>query len=330
MGYNLVSILIPVYKVEKYIAKCARSLFEQTYENIEYIFVDDCSPDNSMKVLADVLMEYPNRKNDVRIIKHNENRGLAAARNTAVDYSHGEYLMHVDSDDYIERDTISNMLEEAVNKKLDIVICDTIIESESTSTISRHADVVDKMLYLKDLLIKKVAPSIWGKLISKNLYKNVRAIDHIDHGEDYVTTPRLVYYAKTIGNLHKPLYHYTLLNNNAYTRNLSLNSIDQMVKADKILDDFFSAIPEKNEFSDTLIMSKLRTKVNLLKRGKIELFEVIASLYPELTYTHKQLLSLKDRVLLNLVMRGYYKLAVNYIHIGFKISHVFKYGATHS
>ena len=301
MGYNLVSILIPVYKVEKYIAKCARSLFEQTYKNIEYIFVDDCSPDNSMKVLADVLMEYPNRKNDVRIIKHNENRGLAAARNTAVDYSHGEYLMHVDSDDYIERDTISNMLEEAVNKKLDIVICDTIIESESTSTISRHADVVDKMLYLKDLLIKKVAPSIWGKLISKNLYKNVRAIDHIDHGEDYVTTPRLVYYAKTIGNLHKPLYHYTLLNNNAY--------------------------PEKNEFSDTLIMSKLRTKVNLLKRGKIELFEAIASLYPELTYTHKQLLSLKDRVLLNLVMHGYYKLAVNYIHIGFKISHVFKYGA---
>ncbi len=85
--YNKISLLIPVYGVEKYIERCARSLFGQTYQNIEYIFVDDCTKDSSIAVLKKVLDDYPFRKEQVTIIHHNFNKGLSAARNTAFNHA---------------------------------------------------------------------------------------------------------------------------------------------------------------------------------------------------------------------------------------------------
>ena len=81
-----ISILIPVYKVEQYIEKCAISLFEQTYSDIEYVFVDDCSPDSSIQCLKSVIEKYPQRSKNIKIIRHERNRGLAAARNTAITF----------------------------------------------------------------------------------------------------------------------------------------------------------------------------------------------------------------------------------------------------
>lgn len=102
-----VSICVPVYGVERYIERCARSVFEQTYDNIEYIFVDDCSPDHSIDILKNVIEEYPARKPNVRIVRHEHNRGLAAARNTAIDNAGGDFVLHIDSDDYIPSDYVS-------------------------------------------------------------------------------------------------------------------------------------------------------------------------------------------------------------------------------
>ena len=96
-----VSILVPVYGVEKYIEKCAVSLFEQSYEDIEYIFVNDCTPDRSIEVLRGTIARYPQRQKQVVIIDHDVNRGLGAARHTATDAATGELVMHVDSDDYL-------------------------------------------------------------------------------------------------------------------------------------------------------------------------------------------------------------------------------------
>ena len=107
-----VSIIIPVYGVEKYIEKCARSLFEQTYSNIEYIFVNDKSKDDSIDILKKILTAYPDRKAQVRIVEHEKNKGLSQARETGIGYASGMYLMHVDSDDYIE----PNMVELCVDK----------------------------------------------------------------------------------------------------------------------------------------------------------------------------------------------------------------------
>lgn len=127
MEYPKISIIIPVYGVEKCIERCARSLFEQTLkEGIEYIFIDDCTPDKSIEIVKRVLEEYPERKEQVKIVRHEHNRGVAAARNTALDAATGEFVFFVDADDWIENATIETL----VSKQLEvgcrrIQLCDT-------------------------------------------------------------------------------------------------------------------------------------------------------------------------------------------------------------
>ena len=121
-----VSILVPVYGVEKYIERCARSLFEQTYEDLEYIFVDDCSPDNSIEILKNTLENYPKRKEQVKIIHHDKNQGLSGARNTALSHATGDYVIFVDSDDEVCRSCIDDMEGPlgTSGKEVDFVVAD--------------------------------------------------------------------------------------------------------------------------------------------------------------------------------------------------------------
>ncbi|MCM1452577.1 MAG: glycosyltransferase [Clostridium sp.] len=126
-----VSVLIPIYGVEKYIARCARSLFNQTLkEGIEFIFVNDATKDNSMDVLKSVIDEFPNRKEQIRIIEHSENKGLAVARVTGVTSAKGEYVTHCDSDDWVEPTMYEKMYNVAKQKGSDIVVCDYVTEKQ--------------------------------------------------------------------------------------------------------------------------------------------------------------------------------------------------------
>ena len=121
MRLPLVSILIPVYQVEDYIERCARSAFEQTYQNLEFVFVDDGSTDSSIYVLKSVINDYPDLKDHIRIIRHPENRGLAAARNTAIKSCHGDFVMHVDSDDWLEPDAAELLVRRQQETEADII-----------------------------------------------------------------------------------------------------------------------------------------------------------------------------------------------------------------
>ena len=87
-----VSVIVPVYGVAQYIEKCARSLFEQTLEDIEYIFVDDCTQDNSIEILHNIIKDYPHRQQQTRIIHHETNKGLPIARKTGIENATGKYI----------------------------------------------------------------------------------------------------------------------------------------------------------------------------------------------------------------------------------------------
>ena len=116
------SILIPVYRVEKYIERCATSLFEQTLQDdIEFIFVDDCGGDGSINVLMNTLNKYPKRKTQVLLLRHLKNRGLAAARQTALEKAAGDYVLTVDSDDWLELDACEKLQKIALQTNADIV-----------------------------------------------------------------------------------------------------------------------------------------------------------------------------------------------------------------
>ena len=109
--YPLVSIVIPVFGVEKYIEKCSRSLFEQDYPDIEFIFVNDHTTDNSIKILESLIKEYPQREKDIYIINKQQNEGLPQARATGLKYCHGSYIIHVDSDDWVNKHALHIVLD---------------------------------------------------------------------------------------------------------------------------------------------------------------------------------------------------------------------------
>ena len=108
-----VSICIAVYNVEKYIEQCVRSLFEQTLDDLEYIFVDDASPDASIDVLLRVLEDYPHRKNQVKLLRHETNQGVAVARKDAIAAATGEYIIHCDPDDWVDLDMYEKLYVKA-------------------------------------------------------------------------------------------------------------------------------------------------------------------------------------------------------------------------
>ena len=117
----LVTIGIPIYNVELFIKKCLLSVFNQTYQNIEILTIDDCGNDKSMDIVYD-LIKHHQRGSQIRVIKHDINKGLGEARNTAIDYATGKYLYFLDSDDFIEPETIDLMVNEAEKHHTDAVL----------------------------------------------------------------------------------------------------------------------------------------------------------------------------------------------------------------
>ena len=114
-----VSVIIPIYKVEAFIERCATTLMEQTLREVEYIFVDDATPDSSIQVLEEVVTRYPERKEQVHIVHHGTNKGLPAARNTGLSLATGEYIFHCDSDDYVDQSYLLEMRQALENADID-------------------------------------------------------------------------------------------------------------------------------------------------------------------------------------------------------------------
>lgn len=213
-----VSILIPIYNVEQYIERCARSLFEQTYPDIEYLFVNDCTPDNSIGLLTKIIQEYPQRKEHIRIITHEKNRGLAAARNTAVENCQTEFLMHVDSDDYIEKYAVEKLVNKQKEGNYDIVTGNALFHQIDKITLLREKEPKEKEELIKLYIQPVFNHTIWGRLIRTSLYKenNIHALEGCNIGEDHQVIPQLFYYVKDFASIDDVIYHYDCTNESSY------------------------------------------------------------------------------------------------------------------
>ena len=121
MARNIsVSVIIPVYNVEQYVAECIESVLAQSLENIEIIIIDDCSTDRSLEICSDYAIKYAEK---IKLISHEKNLGLSSARNTGANHSKGEYISFIDSDDYIGINRLKSMYEKCIKYDADIVIC---------------------------------------------------------------------------------------------------------------------------------------------------------------------------------------------------------------
>ena len=205
-----ISVIVPIWGVEKYIAKCARSLFESSFDDIEYIFVDDCTPDKSIDVLMAVMEEYPHRKSQSMIIRHENNKGLPQARKTGFEASHGQWITYCDSDDWVAPDMYFKMLEKADwGGGYDLVCCDFVYLSDSKELWRpTYDEKSDEGQLRKDLIEGQVSNAVWNKIVKREIYENGFYFPTYSMDEDDVITVQCAYYAKKCGYVHECLYYH--------------------------------------------------------------------------------------------------------------------------
>lgn len=245
-----VTILVPVYGVEKYIERCARSLFEQTSNNVEYVFIDDCTPDQSIAIIERVVDEYPERKEHIRIIRHEKNRGLAAARNTAVEVCKTDFLMHIDSDDYISPDAVEKLVNRQLETGADIVTGQALRQAERDTVILERPQYLSNEDFVIDMIRPSIHHTIWGRLIRRSLYTNhnIQAKEGVNIGEDLQVMTQLSYYSKKNESVWDVIYFYDCTNENSYMNSYGVFTtfrLQQDTASMEMVRDFFLNKNEK-------------------------------------------------------------------------------------
>lgn len=227
----MISICVPVYNAEKYIRRCALSLFNQTYNRIEYVFVDDKSTDNSVEVLNKLLNEYPNRKEYTKIISHDENKGVAATRNTAISNASGDYVMWVDADDYIEENAVELLVERQKLSNADFITFDSLYVYNNKVVPFINSEFTSNVDFINKVFTRKTNFAIWGRLIDRKLFveNDLRFNEGCNAGEDFLMVVKLGSFAKKLDTLSQCLYHYDCSINTSLTKAFSTNKMTQLL-----------------------------------------------------------------------------------------------------
>lgn len=273
-----ISVVIPIYKVEAFIERCATTLMVQTLRDVEYIFVDDATPDNSIVVLEEVIARYPHRKDQVRIVRHAENKGLPAARNTGLALATGEYIFHCDSDDYVEPTMLEEMYNAAKDQDADIVWCDWYLTFAQKERYMRQPSYDTPFEALKAMLSGGMKFNVWNKLVRRTLYIT-NAIEFpagCGMGED-MTMMMLFAHAKKVLYVPKAYYHYVKTNTNAFSRTYSDTHLRELRNNVSRIESYM-----RNKFGEDLdkevVFLKLDVKFPLLLSGNFSLWN---EWYPE-------------------------------------------------
>lgn len=206
MKEDLISIIVPIYNVEKYLSQCVESLINQTYKNIEIILVDDGSKDNC----GNICDEYAQKDNRI-IVVHKENGGLSDARNKGIDIAKGKYFVFVDSDDYVSNKFVENLYQMILENDCDIAICD-YLQFENTLPVQEELQIKVDVLSNIEVLSKIYSENVkmivaWNKIYKKELFNQIRyPFGKIN--EDEFTTYKLIYKANKVAISNEPLYYY--------------------------------------------------------------------------------------------------------------------------
>ena len=216
----MISVIIPVYNVERYLERCVNSIINQTYKDLEIILVDDGSSDNSSQMCDDFIK----KDSRVRCI-HKKNGGLSSARNAGLDIASGEYIGFVDSDDFVEPTMYEKMLDLLISENCDLVECATnFLCRDGQKIFEKKENVVmpgkvalERHLDWK-IRGKEYVPqvNVWSKLYKSVFWRERRFPEGKIH-EDYFFNCQAFYYANRVGFLQEGLYNYLTYNENSIT-----------------------------------------------------------------------------------------------------------------
>lgn len=320
---NKISLIIPIYKVERFIERCVVSLMEQTLDEVEYIFVDDASPDGSVNILREVVERYLSRKDYVKIITHRENKGLPAARNTGLAEATGEYIFHCDSDDFVELDMLESLYNKAKECDADVVWCDFFLSFETNERYMKQPSYSTPNDALKAMLSGAMKYNVWNKLVKRSLYidNNISFPAGYGMGED-MTMMMLCANARKVAYVPRAFYHYVKLNTGAFSQTYSDRHLVELKhNVQRILDYMQANFGEGLE--QELAFFKLDVKFPFLITDDSRKYRVWQEWYPEANkYIGKnKLISARSNALQWLAWKGqfwavklYYRLINKFIY----------------
>lgn len=205
------SVIIPVYNASKYLCRSVDSLMRQTLtEGIEFIFVNDASTDDSLKVLRKTIDLFPKRREQVKIINLEKNSGVACARRAGMMAAQGEFLIHCDSDDWVDEDLYEKMLAGQQQKDADVVTADFCHEFGDSHKVERFTDTQSP----RESLARDEWWTLWSKMVRRSLIEKYELypVDGYNYMEDVWVLMRAFFYAQTIAFVHNAFYHYNRSN----------------------------------------------------------------------------------------------------------------------
>ena len=327
-----VSVIVPIYGVERYIERCARSLFGQTMLNgIEFIFINDGTKDRSIELLTSIIGEYPQVRTRVKIVNHLRNRGLAAARQTGLESARGNYILHLDSDDYFEPDMIEEMYQAAITHNSDVVVADFFISDQKGEDYCECylSDIKENLL--KSIIApwssgyKSVFAYVWNKLTKRSIYKehNINSIEGINIGEDLIVTVQILYHATVITKINRAFVHYNKQNLTSYTHDKSVSCTCQRLRAIEVVADFLS--PQAPLYDEVLGERRFRKYlVGIVNCDRADLHELL-SMSPRLEYEkHKHIVSPHWRLPYKYALQGKIGLFVFLRNLIFPIRKIYR------
>ena len=268
-----ISIITTIYRSEYYIEKCARSLFAQTLDNVEYIFVNDATPDNSISILDTIIKDYSYRNTSIKVINIEKNQGVANARNVGIENATGEYVIHCDSDDWVDNDMYERLYQKAKETNADIVACNFRHEF-SDFQYDFHQQYADNMEEnIRRLINGKIFPSLCTSLTRRSLFteNNLSFPVGLNMGEDLFFNLQLYLHANKIVSMDWAPYHYRHTEDSSCVQRTrkSIDSdiaiagmIERLMKERNLYEKYAKDIEYRKFFSKLPLMEDLNNRNN--------------------------------------------------------------------
>ena len=314
-----VSIIIAVYNCEKYIESCARSLFEQTLDDIEYIFVNDATPDKSIIILNNVILDYPNRQSNIKILNLKKNDGVANARRIGIDNSTGEYIIHCDSDDWVDKDMYEQLYNKAKETDTDIVGCNFRHEyfDIQYDFHQQYANSIEENI--KRLINGKIFPSLCTSLTRRKvIVENQLSFPiGLNMGEDLFFNLQLYLHVKKIVSMDWAPYHYRHTEDSSCVQR-TRKSIDSDIAIAGLIESFMKEHGLYNQYAKDIEYRKFFSKLPLIHNlDDKELYKEWLNTFPETNHHIWQYnqMDLKQRLELWLAANNMLPVAKGFKHL---------------
>ncbi|MHA7608269.1 glycosyltransferase family 2 protein [Elizabethkingia meningoseptica] len=326
--YNpLVSIILPVYNAETTLHIAINSIMLQTYNHLELIIINDCSQDDTLALLyqyADKIA-FHYKGIIVNIISHEQNKGVAAARNTGLNNASGEYIYYVDADDWIDSEAIEKMINEQQRSNADIVGCNWYLSFNHNERKMNQPTFTSPLNAIQQILNGTMRWNLWLFMVKRSLYEkyNIRFIDGMNMGEDLMVMIQLFIHSHHVSFINEGLYHYGQSNNDSLTKTYSEKHQQEVTTNLLIVEESLSRSHFSKNIGNGINFLKLNIKLPLLISNKKSNYKQWEKWFPEsnkFVLKNKEL-PVRTRLLQWLavkrqywVLKLYYNIVIRYIY----------------